>query len=390
VKDLKLLQDSILHDPSYTATFYKFSSPHLDQTTPLEIIICLAQLYACISLSVAGFKMLSVRGVFKLTRLNRVADLYHAAKKRRQEQKESEKPNKETKATAADECTAPNATTNFAQELVRQSLSNEANVALRSTWEGMALFVTGVGFFWFCANSLHITNTDWIGGLPAFMHALAMMQIALVFFLFCMLKDGSQSIRRSKIALQTIEELSAIDEEKKGLKSKKKDDISWLTFERYNLLIDKDWNPFWETGDVSKVDKMAEEKMLEKETELLESKVKSLTEADVIINSKTREQIENQAHKLKWDGYQQYICFVFNLFAFYGYMMGLIAYYFDDDENQPSYVKNVKFGYANEDADWTGNFVGDAMWTIEPLFILSTPFLVRLANTRKKDKMKTD
>jgi len=219
MKDLKLLPYSILHDPSYTAKFYTFPSPHLDQTTPLEIIIFLAQLYACISLSVAGFKMLSSKGVKKLVRLNRVADLYNAARRSKQEQKETTKQSKETTTASsnsdADTCTAPDATSTLAQEFIRQSLSHEANAALRSTWEGMALFVTGVGFFWFCGNSFHITSIDWIGGLPAFINALIMMQIALLYFLFCMLKDGSQGIRRSKIALQTIGELSAIDEKKK-------------------------------------------------------------------------------------------------------------------------------------------------------------------------------
>jgi len=400
VKDLKLLPESILHDPSYTAKYYQFPPPHLDQTTPLEIIISLAQLYACISLAVTGFKMLSSKGVFKLLRLNRVADLFHAAKREKQERKEKkEKQNREEKKAAPskpnaatnDTCEATDTAGTTAAELVRQSLSHETNAAVRNTWEGMALFVTGVGFFWFSAHSLHVTGTNWIGGMTAFIHAFIVMQTALVYFLYCMLKDGAQALRRSKLALQAIEELSAIDKDKKATKGKgkKNEDAEapgWLNFETYNLLLDEDWNPFWASGQVSTVDKMAEGKMFEKETELLKSKVKSLTESDVIMDSDATARLEKRARGLKWEGYQQYVSFILNFFAFYGYMMALVAYYFDDEESQPAYIKNSKLGYSNEDADWTGNFVGDAMWTVEPILIFSTPFLMSLTSGRKASK----
>lgn len=399
VKDLKLFPSSILHNPSYTAKYYKFPPPHLDQTTPLEIAICLCQFYACISLAVTGFRMLSSRGVFKLLRLNRVADLFQAAKQQQKEQKEKkekqsrqekETPSKPNAATG-DTCEATDTIGTTTAEFIRQSLSHEANAALRNTWEGMALFVTGVGFFWFSAHSLHITGTNWIGGLPAFMHALMVMQTALLYFLYCMLADGAKCLRRSKTALQVIEELSGIDKDKKATKGKgkKKGDVEapvWLTFETYNLLLDEDWNPFWSTGHLSTVDKMAEDKMFEKETELIRSKVKSLTESDVIMDSDTTARLQEQARKLKWDGYQQYTCFILNCFAFYGYMMALVTYYFDDEEIQPNYIKTSKFGYSNEDADWTGNFIGDAMWTVEPILIFTTPLLYGLTSVRKSSK----
>jgi len=405
VKDLRLLPDSILHDPSYTAKLYLFPGPHLDQTTPLEIIISLAQLYACISLSLAGLKMISSKGVFKLIRLNRTAELFQSAKRARREKRVKDEKKASSKPDAtADTCdttdTDADATnTDTAEELIRESLTHEANAALRGTWEGMALFVTGVGFFWFSAHSIHVTDTNWIGGLRAFIHAFIMMQIALAYFLCCMFKDSARGIRRSEQALLKIGELSAIDDKKKKDKKgkDKKEEATvearWLTLETYNLLLDDDWNPFWTNGDVSTVDKMAEGKMFEKETEILKSKVKSFTGLDVIMDSETTARLEERAKTLKWDGYRELGCFIFNFFAFYGYAMALIAYYFDDEEIQPGYIKNCKFGYSNIDADWTGNFVGDVMWTVEPIFIVSIPFVMNLMNRRKTEtdkKIKSD
>lgn len=398
VKDLKLGLGlgSILHDPSYTAKYYQFPGPYLDQTTPLEVIISLAQLYAAISLSVAGFKMLSSKGVFRLMRLNRVADLFQTARRERQERQEKKKKEeqevKESKPDAtADTCKATDIS-DTADELIHKSLYHEANNALRNSWEGMALFVTGVGFFWFSAHSIHITPTNWIGGLPAFMHALTVMQTALLYFLYCMLNDGAKGIQSSKTALETIENLSVIDKEKKNMKGKKEGaKPEWLTFETYNFLLDEDWEPFWVAGGALTLDGMAEDKLFEKETELLQSKLKAIIESEIIMDSETSAQLEKRAQKMRWEGYQQYCCFIFNLFAFYGYMMALVAYYFDDDDIQPGYIKNSKFGYSNEDADWTGNFVGDVMWTMEPIFIFSTSMLIRRKSKRRTGKkLKSD
>jgi len=178
VKDLKLGLGlgSILHDPSYTAKYYQFPGPYLDQTTPLEVIISLAQLYAAISLSVAGFKMLSSKGVFRLMRLNRVADLFQTARRERQERQErQEKKKKEEQEvkeskpdTTADTCKATDIS-DTADELIHKSLSHEANNALRNSWEGMALFVTGVGFFWFSA--LYPYHANQLDRRPASLHA---------------------------------------------------------------------------------------------------------------------------------------------------------------------------------------------------------------------------
>ena len=63
-----------------------------------------------------------------------------------------------------------------------------------------------------------------------------------------------------------------------------------------------------------------------------------------------------------------------NFIAFYGYLMAIVGFYYPDDDFQPTWIQTMKFGYDNNFADWSGNFAGDLMWTIEPIVILSSPF----------------
>ena len=44
---------------------------------------------------------------------------------------------------------------------------------------------------------------------------------------------------------------------------------------------------------------------------------------------------------------------------------------FDANKDQPAAIRQLKLGYSNDEADWGGNFAGDFMWTVEPIFIIS-------------------
>jgi hypothetical protein len=76
------------------------------------------------------------------------------------------------------------------------------------------------------------------------------------------------------------------------------------------------------------------------------------------------------AHTHRMEGYREYLYFVLNFIAFYGYMLGVLTYYFDNEKDQHYIVQQLKLGYTNMEADWGGNFAGDLMWTIEPIVIL--------------------
>ena len=71
--------------------------------------------------------------------------------------------------------------------------------------------------------------------------------------------------------------------------------------------------------------------------------------------------------------------------------MAVITFHFHHEDSQPQYIKAAKLGYSNADADWTGNFVGDLMWTVEPFMILSSPIILKYMTTQGEGKkVKTD
>mmetsp|Transcript_15528 Transcript_15528/g.22621 ORF Transcript_15528/g.22621 Transcript_15528/m.22621 type:complete len:170 (-) Transcript_15528:39-548(-) len=143
---------------------------------------------------------------------------------------------------------------------------------------------------------------------------------------------------------------------------------------------------------ISSENKDAEGKMLTKAVaKALERNVKlSLSGDAAIVNASKAAEMEEAAQVSYLEGYREYAYFVFNFIAFYGYLLGVVVYYFDADENQPAAVRQLKLGYSNDDADWGGNFAGDFMWTVEPIVILLSPFIISRLTKSKGDKVKKD
>jgi hypothetical protein len=65
-----------------------------------------------------------------------------------------------------------------------------------------------------------------------------------------------------------------------------------------------------------------------------------------------------------------FLYFVLNVAAGYGYMLGCAVYYFPSSTGG-SVLETLKFNLTHSDADWWGNFTGDAAWTIEPIVIIT-------------------
>lgn len=75
----------------------------------------------------------------------------------------------------------------------------------------------------------------------------------------------------------------------------------------------------------------------------------------------------------------QVVLFCLNVIAGYGYLMGILAFYYLwplSPSPPPAWVQTICFHLSAYDADWIGNFAGDLAWTIEPVLILSAPFLL--------------
>jgi len=372
VKDLALFRGS-LYDPAYTARFYTFPTPFMSKTTPLELLISISQLYAALSCCWTGIRLIFSEGVSKLIRLNRVADLFG-----RNENKSDKKEDKEANDAA--------------RKIVAKSLLHEANAALKNTFVGFCVLAIGLSFFWLVANSLHVTEAGWIGGLSGLIHALTVAEIAMLPLLVNMIKDASAAIQKSK----KISELKGlyVGVKSKDLMEKDKDSAQWFTYENYTMVVNTSWSPFWTAAARSDIDAMAEEKMLVKEIEALVKDVKEYTKPDSVVLKKdgaAAAEMDTMATTCKLEGYREYVYFILNGIAFYGYMLGIVGFYFPEGDAQPNAVRRLKFGYSNDQADWGGNFAGDLMWSIEPIVVFVSPFVIkRLSKGRVAKKVKAD
>lgn len=356
IKDLHLFPDSKLQDPKHTAQYYQFPPP-LDKTTPLELMISTTQLYACISTMLSGYRLIMESGYGKLRRVNNLIALH----------------SKETKHTLAD-------------KVVMESLLQEKSAARRSIFIGINVFCIGVSFFWLFANSLHVTETNWIGGVQGLIHALTVMEVGLVPLLFFMMEDGFGQLGKAlrlQSLIQTLTSGKGVSEET-------------LNAETYEWLVMDGWSPFWkdEYGAFEPLPKNEAEN-LDEETKKLNTTLTALTtkskqhELATTLN-KTASRLEPEIWMLRMEGYREFLYLVINWIAFYGYMLSILVYYYDEEEYQPTHVWSLKMGQKNEDADWYGNFAGDLMWTIEPIIILASPMLLAWMNTSPSTKIKKD
>jgi len=363
-KNFNLLGESFLYDPKVTARYYTLPPP-LDQTTPLEILISITQFYALVSVSLAGYNMIAQGGINKLQLINRVVNLRGKAASAKEE--EDKKKKDEDKKTDIDKYEA------MANQLVTKSLLDESDAATRSFFVGTNVLFIGLAFIWLVANSFHVTETDWIGGLLGLIHALTVAEIGLLVCLYYMVKDAGSSIRKSF----KMKEFAA-----KIASSKKLLDSKTITVEQFSWLVDG-WSPFWAEGVSGSI--VAEGKMLLKEEESVASKLSAFSKK---IDVNISDRILAQSKISLFEGYLEYVYLILNAFAFYGYLCCIIVFYYEDVKAQPDYIRTMLLWMPNADADWLGNAVGDFMWTVEPIFILGSPTIMKSMTPQKmKEKL---
>lgn len=361
-KDLRLLEGTFLYDAATTRHLIGDNLPDpMDKTTPLEMLISLTQFYACVSCSKSGFTLLTT-SIGKLRRIVRIVEGRLSSSNRDWSQ---------------------------ADRIVNESLFKEAKFALRSALIGSLVFPIGIAFFWLTANSWHVTETDWIGGLQALIYALIVMEIALAPLLYFMLIDGFEMIAKSKRCKDLVDIIDSgtLNPEDIGI-------------HRYESMTK--WVPFWDAGlPIFAPASDDEDKKVQAEVKNVADtfatwfpKDKKKGEKEEKLSKEAfeeaKDKLESAVPQLRMEGYREFLYLVFNFVAFYGYLMGPLVYYYGDEQLQPTYVQSLKFFYDNDYADWAGNFAGDLMWTIEPMVILGSPFLIQMAKPQKASKVKAD
>ena len=353
IKDLDWFHETFpeLYDPLVVRQYvYDLPEPH-NETTPLEALIGASQFYAFYSNTLGGWT-LTHTSYGKLVRVQRLLDQFAANHPK------------------TDQLTD-------AQRLVRASLIKEANMALRSLFVGILVMSIGISFLWLVGNSFHATQSGIIGGLPALIHALTVMEVALVPLLYYMIVDAQEQFAQA----QKMDKAAKALQEGVGINN----NMELCVYEGLT-----GWIPFWDQGvsafEMTPVpDSAVEEKQVAQEVQALQERLREFSSS----SDKSKNTLPDQAATLiatsrvkKWEGYREYLYFILNFIAFYGYAVGVVVYYYADVNEQPPAI--VAFlGYMENDlADWWGNFAGDFMWTIEPIFILYTPILFQ----RMKDQ----
>jgi len=325
VKDWQIGPD-FLHDPSVTAQYYEFPEP-LNKTTPLEFFISWLQFYPFIFLTKAGFDM--VLSAIKTVR--RIEALLEIQTLKRVSSSPIEKNNE------------------IATRLVNAKLIKDGKQAIKNLIIGIQLFFIGFSFLWLFANSWHVTETSWIGGVWALIHALTVMEICLIVLLYYMIVDGQDKLKTSKKMIELAD----------SLKFKDKMTTPPINLETYEFM--SKWNPFWN-------EHLGDEKHLEKETESVQRTLEVYRgegkggEKEEKIRQSTltgiADRLREEAYTTKMEGYREFLYFALNSVAFYGYLLGIIVFYFEEHENEPTWLRYMKFNYTHDMADWHGKFPG--------------------------------
>eukprot|EP00586_Coscinodiscus_wailesii_P003007 CAMPEP_0172483642 /NCGR_PEP_ID=MMETSP1066-20121228/10687_1 /TAXON_ID=671091 /ORGANISM="Coscinodiscus wailesii, Strain CCMP2513" /LENGTH=369 /DNA_ID=CAMNT_0013247615 /DNA_START=72 /DNA_END=1181 /DNA_ORIENTATION=+ len=352
IKDLNLFNDTILYDSSRV----NLPSP-LHETTPLEVLIGITQFYAFASLSLSGFQLLT-RSFAKWTTLSRI----------------------NTVATTMEPKLGTSRNGRKAASICRAHIGQAARTARHDGIQGLCVLGIGLSFFWLCANSFHVTSAGWIGGLPGLIHALTVAESGLFVLLYYMMRGAVAKwgkslrlIRLGGIMEGCAGRWSVVD----GLE---------VDEEVYDCVLSVDgWKPFWMAPGVVSLSDDDVTARLAKEMEAValrldEAKAAARTAAD---------KMAQQGQQLWKEGWLEYVYFLLNFVAFYGYMLCVLVYYFDNDDEAPNYVYYSKFGMRNLDADWRGNFTGDFMWTLEPIIIIASPIWIKGRNQQQNEDKTT-
>jgi hypothetical protein len=293
VKDLQLFGSTFIHDASYTNQTLSSLTAPLDKTTPLEVIISITQLYACLSNTKSGVVLLS-SSIGKLRRILRLVE----------KRMGNIDNNKWTDADL----------------IINESLMKEGGSALRSTFVGALVAPIGICFWWLFINSWHVTEVDWFGGLPALIHALEVMEICLIPLLYYMIVDGLTTLRKSKTAKALVQEIR----DQKLVASAVKN-------ETYRSMTG--WSPFWGSGVsvFTGVDKLEEEERFASEIENVKEQLRiwfpsSVDKRKGEKEAKQSKEAFNEAEErifssidtFRMEGYREFVYFLLNFAAFYG------------------------------------------------------------------------
>jgi len=271
----------------------------------------------------------------------------------------------------------------IAETYVLNKLRQDGYEAMRHAMVGLQLVFMGIGWAWLVAHSLHITDTNWTGGLTGLIHAHTTMLLALAILLYYMMVDGLQKLQSA----QVLEEVLDKYEDENHFKLALKDQATLCQLLDHGL-VQQQWQPTWCRNDEDETNSQLPQKdnasiLWQEDIDIVQANVDLLhddffCEDNTVVRQQLQEEWKEKAAMSRLEGCRDFVFFGLNLVAHYGYTIGILTFYWDkEDDTEPTWLKVVKLYQGHHYADWCGNFIGDLMWTIEPLVALLSPYLFR-------------
>jgi hypothetical protein len=208
------------------------------------------------------------------------------------------------------------------------------------------------GFFWLTLNSMKIVHFNFIN------IGLIFMEIAVAYLLVRMVRGVREQWKRAAVARTLAQHVS-----ERGVKSALNSDENALTM-TLGLISSAVGLPPPQApwpGPPESYLMEAYVSKLESWRDTVIAKASSAQGAAQVVAS-----LQAQAHGDVLGGWFDAVLIVINLVAFFGYLVFPVTFLLSPS----TLVEWVPWWPTNELAQWIGNLVGDAAWTLEPALVL--------------------
>lgn len=240
--------------------------------------------------------------------------------------------------------------------------------------------VCGFCFIYLFTNSLHI-HAD--SHPKPVIDALIIMNIALIYFLYIMW-DTYVSRKSSIIQADSFCKSSSKDKKMKSIIDLIQVPASVGIMNTYQGLkwLSDDFHLNYEDVDVNTKNESQWNKIMINDFSTISSFINHLTTKSSQDELELINKFKNQSKVNSNIQFLDVTYFTLNLIAFYGYTVGILAYYFPFDTYRDSITMMLfKMGMTDDVGDYWGNFAGDLAWTIEPFIILFVAPLISRDNS---------
>ncbi len=272
------------------------------------------------------------------------------------------------------------------EAILRQGIVASRKNAIMKIFVGLCKFVIGLGFVFLVMNTLHINPPN--HPTPLF-KAVASIETALFTLLVIMLKGIIDGFSRSK-KLNHLASIFNFNDSKMN------------TRQRMNTAIatGKFGNNFYDA--LQTVDSAfaipAFKGKNPSTTEVLQQDLLSLRNLlrldNIAMDSyHLANDLSKQAYDLFVNNIFDTVYLILNFIAFYGYLMGVLAYFVPDAAGPvttgfKTLVHKLLFKMPNDQAMDAGFLAGDVAWTVEPALALVSPYILKFFAKRREDKQK--